>query len=300
MILNLRQLEIFRALMLARSIGGAAELLHVSQPGISRALKHMETKLRITLFERRPIGLVATPEAEDLFREVEPLYTRAERIKYCIDRIVRAETSVVQIGCAPSLAHYVLPEILFRTKKDIPNLAAGIDTLSNEQLANYIVARQGDFALSTYDPVHPLVEAERTVSGRIRCVVPKTHKLASMENVHIREALCYDVISYYDDTHIGHVLNKCFRELGLKPRTSIRVRFNDDACAMVEHGLGVGFVYDFATTQNLSPHLRVIPLADNLPPIYVYLLRHRSHPFSNFVRRVYRSVSSNLAELPAF
>ncbi|MEO6018139.1 MAG: LysR family transcriptional regulator, partial [Polaromonas sp.] len=40
--MNLRQIEVFRAVMLAGSVTGAAQLLHVSQPGISRMLAHVE------------------------------------------------------------------------------------------------------------------------------------------------------------------------------------------------------------------------------------------------------------------
>ncbi|MEC7690721.1 MAG: LysR family transcriptional regulator, partial [Pseudomonadota bacterium] len=43
--LNFRQLEVFRAVMIAKTISGAAEILNVSQPGISRLLKYMEYKM---------------------------------------------------------------------------------------------------------------------------------------------------------------------------------------------------------------------------------------------------------------
>jgi DNA-binding transcriptional LysR family regulator len=50
--MNLRQIEVFRAMMLAGSVTDAARLLHVSQPGISRMLGHIELQLGLTLFER--------------------------------------------------------------------------------------------------------------------------------------------------------------------------------------------------------------------------------------------------------
>ena len=66
--MNIRQIEIFRAVMQAGSITGAAHLLHVSQPGVSRMLAHIELQLGLALFERTRGKLRPTPEAQALYR----------------------------------------------------------------------------------------------------------------------------------------------------------------------------------------------------------------------------------------
>ena len=52
--MNLRQMEVFRAVMLTGSIRGAAEVLHVSQPAVSKLLAHAARQSRLVLFERVP------------------------------------------------------------------------------------------------------------------------------------------------------------------------------------------------------------------------------------------------------
>jgi DNA-binding transcriptional LysR family regulator len=297
MTLNFRQLEVFRAIMIAKTICGAAELLHVSQPGVSRALKYIEMKLNIELFERRQNGMIPTPEAKELFEEIQPLFKRLDDLNNNINRIVRNENTYLQIGCAPSLAHYVLPVVLARAKKKLPEVIARVDTLSNEELAEYIVERRGDFALSTYDPGHPLILAEPSIIGHIQCVVPKDHPLAKRSTVSINEIAKHSIVSYYEDTLIGRVLLNRFEELDLTPKISVQVRFNDVACAMVEHGLGVGFAYDFASTESLSPNLTVLPIEDDLRPIPVYLLRHQGYSYSNQIRGFYEEIESQLDTL---
>ena len=267
MILNFRQLEILRAIMTAKTISGAAELLHVSQPGISRTLKYMEMKLGVDLFERRQNGLIPTPEAKELFAEVQPLYKRLDELDSSIGRIIRADNAYIQIGCAPSLSHFVLPTLLAGAKKQFPNLTARIDTMSNEELAEYIVSRHGDFALSTYDPNHPLVLAEKTIMGRIQCIVPKEHELADKSLVTMAEIGEHNLVTYYSDTGIGRQINGKFAELEIEPKVSIEVRFNPDACAMVEHGLGVGFIFQYATDANLYPNLRFLEIEDDMGSI---------------------------------
>ena len=51
--LTLRQIEVIRAIMISGTVNGAAELLHVSSPGVSRVMKHAEKVLGMRLFQRR-------------------------------------------------------------------------------------------------------------------------------------------------------------------------------------------------------------------------------------------------------
>ena len=64
--LNLRQIEAFRSVMLTGTVVGAARLMSVTQPAVSRAVGLLELRIGYTLFERRGRRLVATPEGEAL------------------------------------------------------------------------------------------------------------------------------------------------------------------------------------------------------------------------------------------
>ena len=50
--MNLRQMEVFHAIMRAGSVTCAARLLNVTQPAVSTVLRHCETQLRVKLFDR--------------------------------------------------------------------------------------------------------------------------------------------------------------------------------------------------------------------------------------------------------
>ena len=50
--LTLRQIEVIRAIMVTGTIAGAADLLNVSAPGISRLMKYTESALGLRLFHR--------------------------------------------------------------------------------------------------------------------------------------------------------------------------------------------------------------------------------------------------------
>ena len=77
---RLRQMEVFRAVMLTGSISGASRLLFISQPAVSRIVIHTEQTLGLALFNRVKGKLVPTLESEALFRQVDEFYQKALQI----------------------------------------------------------------------------------------------------------------------------------------------------------------------------------------------------------------------------
>ena len=72
--LTLRQIEVIRAIMVTGTVGGAAKLLNVSSPGISREMKHAETSVGIKLFSRRGGLYSPTAEAYAIFSQINGVY----------------------------------------------------------------------------------------------------------------------------------------------------------------------------------------------------------------------------------
>ncbi|MFO1341089.1 MAG: LysR family transcriptional regulator, partial [Burkholderiaceae bacterium] len=50
--MRLRHIEVFHAVMQAGTISGAAQMLHISQPAVTKVLQHCELQLGLPLFER--------------------------------------------------------------------------------------------------------------------------------------------------------------------------------------------------------------------------------------------------------
>ena len=65
--MRLRQIEVFRAVMLAGTVSGAARLLNVTHPAVTNVLLHTEDELGIKLFERIKGRLYPTAEGRALY-----------------------------------------------------------------------------------------------------------------------------------------------------------------------------------------------------------------------------------------
>jgi len=84
--LTLRQIEVIRAIMITGSVGGAARLLNVSSPGISRVMKHAEGLLGVKLFGRKGGRYTPTREASDICTQINGVYDKVGDLGILGDR----------------------------------------------------------------------------------------------------------------------------------------------------------------------------------------------------------------------
>lgn len=96
--LTLRQIEVVRAVMVPGSIAGAARLLNIAQPGISRTMKHLETSLGIKLFVRRGGRYVPSPEARSVFDKLQDVHQNLQDLQYAVRQIARGKGAGLSIA----------------------------------------------------------------------------------------------------------------------------------------------------------------------------------------------------------
>ena len=84
--MTLRQVEVIRAVMVTGTIGGAAKLLNVSAPGISRLVKYTEKSLGIRFFQRQSGRYFPTPEAQNIFEQINGVYKKVDDLTEIISK----------------------------------------------------------------------------------------------------------------------------------------------------------------------------------------------------------------------
>jgi DNA-binding transcriptional LysR family regulator len=90
--MRLRQIEVFHAVYANGSISAAARALHVSQPAVSKVLRHTEAQLAIRLFDLVRGRLVPTDEAHALFREVDEVFSRISSLQLTANNLRKSSS----------------------------------------------------------------------------------------------------------------------------------------------------------------------------------------------------------------
>ncbi|MFD5145759.1 LysR substrate-binding domain-containing protein [Streptomyces sp. NPDC058401] len=94
--MELRTLRYFVAVAEELHFGRAAARLHMSQPPLSRAIKHLETEFGAVLFDRSSAGVALTPVGAVLLDEARDLLGRADRVRGRV--AAAAGTAMLTVG----------------------------------------------------------------------------------------------------------------------------------------------------------------------------------------------------------
>ena len=125
--LSARQIEVFRAVMIAGSLSGAAQQLNVSQPSLTRLVKRIEDQVGFALFDRIKGRLLPTDEARQVFARIQHIQDQLDGLDEAIGQIARGEFGLFRLGASPSLAQRLVPAALAQFRGRFPRVPIHFD-----------------------------------------------------------------------------------------------------------------------------------------------------------------------------
>ncbi|MDU0342248.1 LysR family transcriptional regulator [Bosea rubneri] len=260
--LTLRQIEVVRAIMITGTVAGAAKLLNVSAPGISRLMKHTERALRLRLFERRHGRYVPTPEAKDIFEQINGVYQKVDDLQYTLARIDRGGGVELRLGSVPSICNVMVPRAIDRLKRKHPDLRIEINILKIEEALDYLLLGKGEIAAMSYRLDHPGLDFVPLAMGELLCIVPEGHPLAGRDRVSASEIVAHPLIGIDPNDPYGRIMSEIFVRSGLSFEMAIKARFGTTVCALVKAGLGIAIIDQFTVAHGAMPGIVAIPIAE--------------------------------------
>lgn len=262
--LNLRQIEAFRAVMLIGSVVGAAKLMNVTQPGVSRTIGLLEQRLGFPLFSRRGRRLVPTPEAEALYREIEQVYGGIERIAEVAQDIQFQRAGALRVATLPALAQGLVPRGIVRFLSSRPKVTVFVQSLPSRQIAELVSTRQFDVGVVELPLSRPSIEIEPLNPIESVVVMQSTHRLASRRRISLRDLDGERMVLISQHSFVRYQIDDAFATLGVAPNVVLETPSSSIACALVVAGAGITLVSKWAAASFNLPGLVVRPIKESI------------------------------------
>jgi DNA-binding transcriptional LysR family regulator len=258
--MNLRHIEIFHAVYVNGSVSGAARALNISQPSVSKTLRHAESLLGFPLFQRTTGRLVPTEDAHILFSEVREIQDRVYALREAGRNLRRGTGAMLRLSALPSLALDALPTAVSRFLRSHENVKFDLQTVHHDDLLRKLYERETDIAIAyEVPPAAPLGhrwlgEGELVVLFRDQDM-PDAPPRLELECLRGKR-----FISVAASGPIGQLFTQELQRIDLELDEVVSARTFYIAAALVRQGVGMTVLDSFTAQASLAPGLSMRPL----------------------------------------
>ncbi|XUW90644.1 LysR family transcriptional regulator [Burkholderia sp. M6-3] len=259
---KLRQMEVFRAVMLTGTASGAARMLYVSQPAISRLLTHTETSIGLKLFERVGRKLVPTEAALALFEEVQQVYDAALGVDRFVENLASQAAIELSVSCSPALGLSLLPRAIELFHRREPKLRIHFYTTLTVDVPNELLSKKTDLAVTLLPLTNSNLTVEAIGTGRIVAAMMGDHPLASQTSISVKDLVGHSVILPAPNIAYGRLIRAAFERIGVDITPTFEVPRAELACALARRSLGIALTDEFVASPDIWTGMVVRPLAE--------------------------------------
>lgn len=260
-----RQVEFFRAVMGTGHVTRAAELLHTSQPTVSRELARLEQVLGFALFERVKGRLRPTVRALALLEEVDQSYVGLERIASTALSLRSYAHGRLQLACLPALLHALLPKAVRQFAQQQPDASVSLVPIESPQLEAALSEQRFDLGLSERHEAPAACTLQTLLVADEVAVLPAGHALAKHAVLSWAHFADHPFISLAPTDPYRQQIDALFASAGVTRVLRLETPSAASVCALVRQGLGLGIVNPLTALEMAGENLLVRPLEFSIP-----------------------------------
>jgi LysR family hydrogen peroxide-inducible transcriptional activator len=219
--------------------GKAAERTFVSQPTLSAQLKKLEDFLGVKLVERQPKNVQLTDVGKQVVVRARRMLDEGEQIISLARNNTDPLAGKLKLGLIPTIGPYLLPRIMQKIRKALPDLGLMLYEHQTEPLLKRLKDGEIDLGILALPIAHEGMQTRELYQEAFTVALPNDHPLALRPTIRIQDLKGQTLLLLED----GH----CLRDQALEVCSRIEVREAEDFRAtsletlrqMVVAGLGL-------------------------------------------------------------
>jgi DNA-binding transcriptional LysR family regulator len=247
--LNPRQIEAFRTVIVTGGVTSAAKALNISQPAVTRLIHDLQYVLGLTLFERRGTRLVPTNEALSLYREVERQFVGLEQIQNAARNLRDGLAGSLRIAALPTFNVGFLPRLVAAYMKDKPGLDLAIYGSISSQVVDWVATGFCDIGFAQYPLDFPHIDVEQLPSVPAVAVLPEGHRLAGKPYLEPQDFVGEPFVSLAGSTQWRYRTDALFSAARVTRQIRVETPLSMIACSLVASGAGIGIVDPYTAAE---------------------------------------------------
>jgi len=237
--MNLDQLRILQAVAQSRSFTRAAEIVHLTQPGISKHVKQMEEYFGVPLFDRSGRKATLTEAGAVLYAATQEIMSTMDGAERRIDDLKGLRGGKLRLGSSFPIGVYVLPPLLAAFRKQHPAVEITLEIRLSEAVETKLLANEFDLGLVSHDTRDSRLVARPFMRDELVVIVPLEHAWASKRLIRLKALATETFIVAAQGAGTRAVVEERLAEQGITLPRIMEFGNREGVKHAVEAGLGV-------------------------------------------------------------
>lgn len=293
--ITLTELRYLVALDRERHFGRAADRCFVSQPTLSVAIRKLEDQLGVILFERNRNEARPTPVGERIIEQARRVLAEAATLENLAQQGKDELSGVLRLGVIYTVGPYLLPRLIPRLRKALPDMPLVIEENFTAVLARQLRQNELDVIIIALPFTQPGVDTWPLYDESFVVVMPRTHAWSKRRSIPANDLSGENLLLLGP----GH----CFREQVLEACPDCREAESDmprpmagssleTIRHMVASGLGITVLPKSSMEERPSETtlLTMRPFASEAPSRRIALAWRKSFPRTKAVAALRRAI----------
>jgi DNA-binding transcriptional LysR family regulator len=231
--MTLQQLRYFIEVVKWKSFSKAAEVLHISQPALSKQISNLEKYLRTTLVKRTNKGIELTEQGTNFYNKIKPIIQQ-------LDFIVAETVNVKQlrVGSLSTTGSFYFPALAakFETDQFIPIIKS-----TTKKLVELTIAGELDAVIVQDTEIPFTLKSKFILEEAYVVAMPENHPLVQNEEIALQDLKNEKILLSLTGCDSRKAVLEGFHQAGLQPKVHLEVPY-DSLLSYTAAGYGITFI----------------------------------------------------------
>ena len=280
---SLNSLIVFYEVVKLGSFSRAADLLFMTQPGVSNHVSQLEAQTGTRLLIRKKGTYTLTREGKIVFKYAEKIETMARGLETAI-KGMRQDAPLLKIGTTPVYSKVMMPFILGTFQKDNPDIMIAFDVGSSDDLVDTLLTMKNDVVIAASQKGSKSLAVFPLLSEELVAIVPRDHPLSSQVSLSLRDIEGYPLIIREKGSATRNAVSAVLESMKIKPSVLIDMKSTEFIKEWVSQGKGISILIKRAVTADDLERFNLLPLQEK-PLLDVSVLFLKSRKYDLAIRR---------------
>ncbi len=284
-IYSLTSLIVFSQVVKCKSFSKAADLLFMTQPGVSGHIAQLEAQTGMALIRRDGGKFDVTREGRIVFRYAERIEKIARELEENL-RAAKAEAILsLRLGTTINYARKIMPYILGGFQGRNPDIKIKLDAGSSIEMEKSLFSGRNDVVIVAYQHNSNKIQSFPFVREDLVLIASKNHPLAARTAVSLSDISPYPFVIREEGSATRSVVLAAFSQMKTSPSVFIEANNTEFIKEWVARSTGLSILIRRAVEGDEDERsLTVVPLTE---PLYleVSVLFEKSKKYNPAIRR---------------